>query len=190
LVFKEYGPLARHFLFIILLKLPNCTSCITCYCLVHENIAGQGASWVVSKCRVIYLGKYTLRVRLTVLYRPHSVALSMLAELLDLYISGVYYYSCYHLNAGYLQLYTSNKPCFCGMWCCSCSVFTGCANVMLFRPWNMFYTFTLGTAVAQWLRCCATNRKVAGSIPADVIGIFHWHEILPIALWSWGRLSL
>ena len=27
-----------------------------------------------------------------------------------------------------------------------------------------------GTAVAQWLRCCATNRKVAGSIPADVIG--------------------
>ena len=48
----------------------------------------------------------------------------------------------------------------------------------------------LGTAVAQWLRCCATNLKVAGSIPDDVIGIFHWHKILPIALWSWGRLSL
>ena len=31
----------------------------------------------------------------------------------------------------------------------------------------------LGTAVAQWLRCCATNRKVAGSIPDGVIGIFH-----------------
>jgi len=29
-----------------------------------------------------------------------------------------------------------------------------------------------GTAVAQWLRCCATNRKVAGSIPAGVIGNF------------------
>ena len=27
-----------------------------------------------------------------------------------------------------------------------------------------------GTAVAQWLRCCATNRKVAGSIPSCVIG--------------------
>jgi hypothetical protein len=25
------------------------------------------------------------------------------------------------------------------------------------------------------LRHCATNRKVAGSIP-DVIGIFHWHN--------------
>ena len=32
---------------------------------------------------------------------------------------------------------------------------------------------TLGTAVAHWLRCCATNRKVAGSIPDGVIGIFH-----------------
>ena len=31
----------------------------------------------------------------------------------------------------------------------------------------------LGTAVEQWLRCCATNRKVAGSIPDGVIGIFH-----------------
>jgi len=29
------------------------------------------------------------------------------------------------------------------------------------------------TAVAQWLRCCATNLKVAGSIPGGVIGIFH-----------------
>jgi len=29
-----------------------------------------------------------------------------------------------------------------------------------------------GTAVAQWLRCCATSRKVASSIPAGVIGFF------------------
>ena len=29
-----------------------------------------------------------------------------------------------------------------------------------------------GTAVAQWLRWCATNRKVAGSIPAGVSGYF------------------
>ena len=29
-----------------------------------------------------------------------------------------------------------------------------------------------GTAVAQWLRCCATNRKVACSIPAGVSGFF------------------
>ena len=30
-----------------------------------------------------------------------------------------------------------------------------------------------GTAVPQWLRRCATNRKVAGSIPDGVIRIFH-----------------
>ena len=27
-------------------------------------------------------------------------------------------------------------------------------------------------AAAQWLRCCATNRKVADSIPAGVSGFF------------------
>ena len=35
------------------------------------------------------------------------------------------------------------------------------------------HTVAVGTAVAQWLRCCATNRKVAGSIPDGVIAIFH-----------------
>ena len=29
------------------------------------------------------------------------------------------------------------------------------------------------TAVAQWLMHCGTNRKVAGSIPTGVTGIFH-----------------
>ena len=29
-----------------------------------------------------------------------------------------------------------------------------------------------GTAVAQWLRCCVTNRIVVGSIPAGVGGFF------------------
>jgi len=30
----------------------------------------------------------------------------------------------------------------------------------------------MGTAVAQWLKRCATIRKVAGSIPAGVSGLF------------------
>ena len=29
------------------------------------------------------------------------------------------------------------------------------------------------TRWCSWLRHCATSRKVAGSIPNDVIGIFH-----------------
>jgi len=54
----------------------------------------------------------------------------------------------------------------------------------------VIYTVLLGTAVAQWLRCCATNPEVAGSIPAGVIGIFHWPKFLPIALWPRDRLNL
>ena len=41
------------------------------------------------------------------------------------------------------------------------------------RPqFKVTLSFIGGTAVAQWLRCCATNRKVAGSIPAGVSGFF------------------
>jgi hypothetical protein len=30
--------------------------------------------------------------------------------------------------------------------------------------------------VSQWLMYCATNQKVAGSIPDGVFGIFHWQS--------------
>ena len=33
-----------------------------------------------------------------------------------------------------------------------------------------------GTRWRSRLRHCATNQKVAGSIPDGVIGIFHWHN--------------
>ena len=37
---------------------------------------------------------------------------------------------------------------------------------------SAFSSRAKGTAVAQWLRCCATNRKVAGSISAGISGFF------------------
>jgi hypothetical protein len=33
-----------------------------------------------------------------------------------------------------------------------------------------------GTRCRSWLRRCATSRKIEGSIPDGVIGIFHWHN--------------
>jgi hypothetical protein len=39
------------------------------------------------------------------------------------------------------------------------------------------YIYIRGTAVAQRLRYCAIKRKVAGSIPGGVTGIFHWHNL-------------
>ena len=41
-------------------------------------------------------------------------------------------------------------------------------NVLIKCEWR--------TAAAQWLRCCATKRKVASSIPDGVTGIFHLHK--------------
>ena len=41
---------------------------------------------------------------------------------------------------------------------------------------NILIYTSAGTAVAQLLRCCARNGKVAGSFPDGVIGIFHWHN--------------
>ena len=43
-------------------------------------------------------------------------------------------------------------------------------SLMLYNFGN--YNILMGTAVAQWLRCSATNRKAAGSIPASVSGFF------------------
>jgi len=48
--------------------------------------------------------------------------------------------------------------------------------VIIYFTFNRYLVQILartGTAVAQWLRHCAANWKVAGSIPADVVGIFH-----------------
>ena len=47
------------------------------------------------------------------------------------------------------------------------------AVFLILRTIQADIIINVGTAVAQWLRCCATSRKVAGSIPAGVIGIFH-----------------
>ena len=48
----------------------------------------------------------------------------------------------------------------------------GLATVLTIPRYILYYSFdSRGTAIAQWLRCSATHRKVAGSIPDCVI--FH-----------------
>jgi len=48
----------------------------------------------------------------------------------------------------------------------------------------------LGTAVAQWLRRCAINRKVADSMPDGVNGFFTDIKSFRSHYGPWGRLSL
>jgi len=59
---------------------------------------------------------------------------------------------------------------FCNVWVCVCVRSLMCVCVCV------YVCFLLWTAVAQCLRCCATNRKVAGSIPAGITGIIHFHS--------------
>ena len=57
-----------------------------------------------------------------------------------------------------------------------------------FIIWRFRWTYISwwGTALGQWLKCCATNRKVAGSIP-EVSLEFFIDVILLIALWTLSR---
>jgi len=60
---------------------------------------------------------------------------------------------------------------------CVCVCVELCTSVtnILQKLWSQNFTFLLneqGNRVAQWLRCCATNQKVTGSIPDGVTGIF------------------
>jgi hypothetical protein len=52
-------------------------------------------------------------------------------------------------------------------WLCSMVLSQKYCTVTLKKMW---------TAMAQWLRFCATNRQVAGSIPDGVNGLFRWHN--------------
>jgi hypothetical protein len=65
---------------------------------------------------------------------------------------------CFHCNTGY----TKAPQCYLICTCLSCFSWLHC----IFR----------GTRWRSWLWHCATSRKVAGSIPGVVIGIFHWHN--------------
>jgi hypothetical protein len=55
--------------------------------------------------------------------------------------------------------------------------------IIVYKYYNYLYYiyiiytyYILYTRWRSWLRHCAKNRKVVGSIPDGVIGIFHWHN--------------
>jgi len=69
------------------------------------------------------------------------------------------------------RLLSSSVCIFSDQWCCGRVSFA--AHMQFFvSNLNIAICLLWGTAVAQWLSCCATNRKAAGSIPAGISGFF------------------
>ena len=81
--------------------------------------------------------------------------------------------------------------CTCLVWCVLCTL---CRSILepiakssstVYCTWktkgNFFFelveVFLEGMWWPNWLRHCATSLKVAGSIPDDVIEIFHWRNL-------------
>ena len=87
LVTKEYRSPTKHLLFIILLK--NYELCGMYYVLILSlcEYIYVGEEWAVWGCRVIYVEKSPFWVVLMVLYRPRSVALSLLNVCISEFLS-------------------------------------------------------------------------------------------------------
>jgi len=62
-------------------------------------------------------------------------------------------------------------PCYCSRSVCMLACTRFASRTRTFQHRKIQYYCPV-TAVAQWLRFCAKNRKVAGSIPAGVSGFF------------------
>ena len=82
-----------------------------------------------------------------------------------------------HLLVEIAQLYVCPSSDFGNVWrhfyFCQVCV---CVCVYIYIYIYIYIYNFRGTAVAQRLKCCATNRKVAGSIPDGVTEIFHLHN--------------
>ena len=92
-----------------------------------------------------------------------------------------YYYYCrhHHLYAGYLQLHTWTKPCFYGIQCCSCFVFTVCATCNVISP--MQYVLYLYISASRSM-CAVPNMWLFSVVP--------WLHVLPVCCSRIFRMTL
>jgi len=97
------------------------------------------------------------------------------SDFAQLKIRYCYYYCRSHLCAGYSQLYTWNKPCFCGIYIVAAVLYLQLVlHGMLFGMLNIFCALTSEHAVVQLVEALHYKSEGRGFIPDCVIGMFHW----------------
>jgi len=76
-----------------------------------------------------------------------------------------FYFPSYQLDAEYLQMYTRNKPYFCGLYCCSCFVLTICATRDVILPvkyvlYVVIIIIIIIIIIVMLLFCCCCSSSI------------------------------
>ena len=104
----------------------------------------------------------------------------------------LFYVTYYALNMFPTLIYPSSGACDCVDELphrSSCSQFVVCWSFCC--GWYLVVFVLQAEASACKLTVDMRLKRAYREVfPAGVIGIFHWHKILPIALWPWGQHSL
>ena len=108
------------------------------------------SSWLITEINILY------------------VSCIFVAHRQEVYCIYIYIYIYAHIRSIYIYIYV-----YCVYsWYVLCWK-EGCLKLFKGRP--MYISWAL-CWWRSWLRHCATSRKVEGSIPDGVTGIFHWHN--------------
>jgi len=95
-----------------------------------------------------------------------------------------YYYYINPLYAQYLQLYTSNKSCPYGIYCCSCSVFTLCTtcNVISLLKYVLYRYISTSRSMCAVPNLAAVCSSLLSPFPSMLLRYcLSNFEIVPVA---------
>jgi len=144
---------------------------IISYSIISYRIVSYIISYLILSYRIIsYIISY------------HIISFSIISYIIPYHI--ISYHILYYIICG--PSLTETSLCNAYLYCvclCSCILQTIIITTNMYQMHiGLYFIYNVvngkgkGTRWCSWLRHWATSRKVAGSIPDGVFGIFHWHN--------------